>query len=242
MLIFSVALRLAGVACIALLLGCTGTSDIIAEDSSTLVGSAGFERKLSDRGALEGRYLVTGGTSQDGGSIIQIDGERFDATGARNSFQLHVLSMHYRFHLINSDRFRLTIAPGAEASHVELATKLPTRQINSSETSVGLGMKLGMAFSFSDSLSLEHEFSVTNQSSNERLVSTGLWFNYDWNKTSRLKAGYYGEYLGTSFAPAFGRDNGDGCLELDAPEAGNCSDSRLRISASGLFVGYQYRF
>jgi hypothetical protein len=161
MLIFSVALRLAGVACIALLFGCTGTSDIIAEDSSTLVGSAGFERKLSDRGALEGRYLVTGGTSQDGGSIIQIDGERFDATGARNSFQLHVLSMHYRFHLINSDRFRLTIAPGAEASHVELATKLPTRQINSSETSVGLGMKLGMAFSFSDSLSLEHEFSVT---------------------------------------------------------------------------------
>lgn len=241
MAINSVALRLAGFACITLLFGCTGTSDIIAEDSSTLVGSVGFERKLSDRGALEGRYLVTGGTNQDSGSIIQIDGERFDATGARNSFQLHVLSMHYRFNLINSDRFRLTISPGAEASHVELATKLPTRQINSSETAVGLGMKLGIGVSFSERLSLEYELSVTNQSSNDGLFSTGLWFNYDWNNKSRLKAGYYAEYLGSSFVPAFGGDNGDGCLELEAPAETNCRDSQLRIGGSGLYIGYQYR-
>jgi len=174
---------------------CTGTSDIIVEDNSTLIGSAGFEKKLTDRGSLEGRYLVTGGSDLENSPFIQVDGQRFDGSGGKNSFRLQVLSAHYRFNLINGEVFRLTVAPGVKASHVDIKTRLPAAILSSSDSSFGLGLKLGMGISFSEKISFDQELSVANQSSNEQLLSMGVWLNYNLDRNSRLKVGLSGEYL-----------------------------------------------
>ena len=189
---------------------------------------------------LEVRYLVTGGSDRESSSFIQVDGQRYDGTGGKNTFRLQTLSSHYRFNLVNGDVFRLSVAPGVQATHVAIKTQLPATTLSSSESSFGLGVKLGTGISLSDTISLEQEFAMASHQG-ERFLSLGMWLNYDVDNKSRLRLGFSGEYLGTRPLSFFGGDNGDGCTSLEVPEGTVCRDSRLKASSSGVHVGFLYR-
>ncbi len=228
------------VAVVLVLSACTGTSDIVAEDSSTLIGSAGYEKKLSDRGAVEARYLVTRGSASENSTVIQVDGERFSGLGGKNVFGLQTLSAHYRYNIVNGEKFKLTIAPGVQVSHLRIDTDLPEVSLSPRRTDFGVGLKLGMGYSISEKLSFEPEIAMAGQSREDRFTSIGAWLNYDFDKNKRLRIGYSTESFGDQFLSLAGGNN-DGCLELEVPEGGVCADSDLKASASGLHVGFQYR-
>lgn len=221
------------------LLGCTGTSDIVAHDNSTLTGSAGYEKQLSDRSSLEARYLVTRGSDSENSSVIQVDGQRFVGFGGKNSFGLQVLSGYYRYNIINGEKFRLTIAPGAQISHIEIDTDLPEISLSSDHTAFGVGLKMGMGYSISEKLSFEPEIAIAGKGGEDQFWSSGAWINYDFDKNKRLRIGYSTEHMGNPFG--FSNGNNDGCLQFEVLEDAVCEDSDLEARAEGLHIGFHYR-
>jgi len=224
-----------------LAVGCSGgTQNISVHESAALLGSLEVERELSKRRSITGRYLVTGGSELQDEGIIQIDGERFDANGAKSEFRLNVLSLHYDFDLYNGRYVRFTGGAGIETDHLWVGTRLSNTKRSQSELTLCAGLKTVLEIKFGSRFSVEQYLTASTLGSNEPLITLGMSYNYKPDTKRMFRLGLHAVNRGDNPIGGF-NGPGDGCTTLDQPADSNCEDSALDISAVGLHVGFVYR-
>ena len=219
-----------------ILTGCiSGTRDIEGRDTKTLVAGAGYQKKLSERTALDINYIITGGNNtQPIFDAVQFEGTRLTEGTLRNHFTLQALTGNYKYNLANGERLKFYIAPGLKLNHGYIEVAASTSEAGISSFDPGYGFKFGGSWKINDQLSLAAQIGLYQGRGSDHYTHSGIWLGYDIRQNTQLQFGYTHHFLGDSHS-----GNRDECNSSENT-AEQCQDSKIDIESGGIHFGIKF--